>query len=111
MSCLGCRRGYNDHTGTVSFPGGFVMSTEHPADRSLSLSKTAVAPTLEPGDATIKVATSDAREIIEKLPERIGHYRVLRLLGVGGMGAVYLAEQENPRRQVALKVIRSERLS
>src|SRR5262249_49920035 len=30
----------------------------------------------------------------------------LRLLGEGGMGAVYEAEQDNPRRPVALKVIR-----
>ncbi len=41
----------------------------------------------------------------EPIPERIGAYRVVRLLGRGGMGAVYEAEQENPRRRVALKVI------
>jgi hypothetical protein len=36
----------------------------------------------------------------------LGHYRVLRLLGQGGMGTVYEAEQDNPRRRVALKVLR-----
>jgi WD40 repeat protein/predicted Ser/Thr protein kinase len=40
------------------------------------------------------------------IPERVGRYRVLRLLGEGGMGIVYEAEQDNPRRPVALKVIR-----
>src|SRR5262249_38323096 len=40
------------------------------------------------------------------LPARVGRYRILRLLGEGGMGAVYEAEQDNPRRAVALKVIR-----
>jgi serine/threonine protein kinase/tetratricopeptide (TPR) repeat protein len=40
------------------------------------------------------------------LPATIGPYRVLRLLGEGGMGAVYEAEQEFPHRVVALKVIR-----
>ncbi|MCC7387877.1 MAG: serine/threonine protein kinase [Phycisphaerales bacterium] len=40
------------------------------------------------------------------LPERIGRYRVLGRLGLGGMGVVYLAEQDHPRRQVAVKVIR-----
>jgi len=40
------------------------------------------------------------------LPERFGNYRVMRLLGEGGMGIVYEAEQDNPRRVVALKVIR-----
>ena len=39
-------------------------------------------------------------------PETIGEYRILRRIGEGGMGVVYEAEQQNPRRAVALKVIR-----
>ena len=42
----------------------------------------------------------------EPHPARIGHYRIIRLLGEGGMGTVYEAEQEEPRRIVALKVIK-----
>ncbi len=41
------------------------------------------------------------------IPETIGNYRLLDCLGEGGMGTVYLAEQREPYRQVALKVIRS----
>ncbi len=45
---------------------------------------------------------SDAGE-----PEQIGPYALKRLLGAGGMGRVYLAEQEAPvRRTVALKLTR-----
>lgn len=40
------------------------------------------------------------------LPEALGEFRVLGLLGRGGMGAVYLAEQQQPQREVALKVLR-----
>jgi len=39
---------------------------------------------------------------------RLGTYRVIQLLGAGGMGAVFLAEDPVLRRQVALKVINRE---
>jgi non-specific serine/threonine protein kinase/serine/threonine-protein kinase len=41
-------------------------------------------------------------------PEFVGSFRILELLGTGGMGEVYLAEQESPlKRQVALKIIKA----
>lgn len=42
-----------------------------------------------------------------ELPAEIGGYRIVSQIGIGGMGIVYEAEQENPKRTVALKVIRS----
>ena len=38
--------------------------------------------------------------------ETIGPYRINRLIGGGGMGQVYEATQDHPRRKVALKVMR-----
>ncbi len=43
----------------------------------------------------------------ENVPTTIGPYKIIKVIGEGGMGTVFLAEQENPKRQVALKVIQS----
>jgi len=63
---------------------------------------------LDQEDAQSEVApTASLEEIMEKPGGRIGRYKLLSLLGEGGMGMVYLAEQVEPiRRQVALKVIK-----
>ena len=59
---------------------------------------------LEPGNRAV---VSRIQEWVHpQLPKALGHYRIHRLLGEGSMGAVYEAEQEQPRRKVALKVIK-----
>jgi tRNA A-37 threonylcarbamoyl transferase component Bud32 len=40
------------------------------------------------------------------IPDRIGPYRIRSEIASGGMGTVYLAIQEHPRRSVALKVMK-----
>jgi hypothetical protein len=54
-------------------------------------------------------AESSCPEVPEALPPELARherYRVVRLLGVGGMGAVYEAEHRVMQRPVALKVIK-----
>jgi serine/threonine protein kinase len=46
----------------------------------------------------------------DESPQRIGHCLIRQKIGEGGMGVVYLAEQENPRRDVGVKVIRTDLL-
>jgi serine/threonine protein kinase len=45
------------------------------------------------------------------LRQKLGNCELERLLGQGGMGAVYLAQQARPRRTVAVKVLLPELLS
>jgi serine/threonine-protein kinase len=49
--------------------------------------------------------------LLEPEPESVGAYRIVRLLGRGGMGSVYLAERADGQfeHRVALKVLRSDR--
>lgn len=44
----------------------------------------------------------------EEFPENIGPYKVLRELGRGAMGTVYLARQESLSRELAIKVLAAE---
>ncbi len=62
------------------------------------------SPDGEPKAVTLRQTTSDANH---QPGEMIGQYRLISLLGEGGFGVVYLAEQMEPvRRRVALKVIK-----
>ncbi len=55
-------------------------------------------------NAIVAMATSRFDE--SEIPRSIGHYEIARTIGTGGMGVVYEARQERPRRTVTLKVIR-----
>ena len=75
--------------------------------RLLAVSDPRAASPLD-GDPWAELAPPPER--IEPLPAQIGPFRILSQLGRGGMGTVYLAEQEGEgfRRKVALKVVAPE---
>lgn len=65
--------------------------TDHPLDRDLA---------------------ATARDVLPRsMPEFVGPYRMLRLLGEGGMGVVYLAERTDVGGHAALKLLRDAWLS
>ncbi len=108
------------HDGAGSF-------LEHPAPglvsaRSVTSGEGATLPSPEPGESSLRIDektepfgpnafSSDnpvSRPLTEGPGTRIGPYKLLQQIGEGGMGAVFLTEQERPvRRQVALKLIKS----
>ncbi len=59
------------------------------------------APSGPPGQTT-----ETLRDAPIRLPKRVGHYHIKRVLASGGMGTVYEAVQEKPRRVVAIKLMR-----
>ena len=54
------------------------------------------------GEALDQIVSGQPEPLVGRT---IGRYRILDLIDRGGMGAVYRAEQERPRRKVALKLI------
>jgi len=62
-----------------------------------------------PGEQSNQKASSAMpdKSLVERAGTQIGRYKLIRTLGEGGMGIVYLAEQQGSiRRRVALKVIK-----
>ena len=75
-----------------------LPSSEHEETRAMHASPS----TEGAADLTGSPAAAD----LAGMPAEVDGYRLLGVLGQGGMGVVYLAEQKEPRRRVALKVIR-----
>ena len=65
------------------------------------------APCPAPGDGNDLVTMDLSSAPHEGAGSRVGRYKILQVIGEGGFGQVYMAEQEHPvRRRVALKVIK-----
>ena len=60
-------------------------------------------------ESAISASSSGARPLGRLSPgTRIGSFTLVGELGTGGMGVVYTAVQDSPRREVALKLIKAE---
>lgn len=87
-----------------------ALALDHPDHRGaiLGLYEMFAAPGGASLDQAAPPAPSQPQRIDPTLGTTIGPYSVIKALGEGGMGTVYLAEQSEPvRRRVALKVIKA----
>ena len=94
---------------TMSKKSVFDLDPEQ-LNQLLSIGKEPIEPVPQEPSRSPDVGASPTTSLnmfIEKSGDKIGRYKLLSILGEGGMGIVYLAEQEYPiRRKVALKVIK-----
>jgi len=75
-----------------------------PLDAPEGLCPKCLMKAVQPNDVD---ATLEESHLIEGPGTKIGRYELLSLIGEGGMGLVYLAEQKEPvKRRVALKIIK-----
>lgn len=86
----------------VTTPPKAEATVEATTDTEPEATRTQIAEEAAPA-----AAPSESLEPLD-VPEILGGYRVLKRLGQGAMGAVYLAKQLSLNRSVALKTIRSE---
>ncbi len=83
-----------------------LLKAHDQSDSFLDTATLASPPTQHPLDQDVNPAFAP-RPITEGPGTLIGRYKLLQQIGEGGMGIVYMAEQEHPvRRRVALKIIK-----
>jgi len=58
-----------------------------------------------PGELA-SLVSQDSINNLEEPDSKIGRYTIVKHIGDGGMGSVYEAQQENPNRAIAIKVIK-----
>jgi serine/threonine protein kinase len=110
--CAGCRQCLEELAGTISASEVAERLTAHgfeeeaPLKQALATLKTTVRPAARPpGDAAHWFRSFLQPSGNSENLGRLGDYEIVKLLGQGGMGFVFLAFEPALRRQVAIKVL------
>jgi len=91
-----------DHRQDEPTAAGPADETDRPTER---VGSSSVGSAGSAGSDVFWLSHGDAKR---RHPDQIGPYHIVAVLGQGGMGTVYLAHQDEPKRTVALKVIRAD---
>jgi hypothetical protein len=84
-----------------------MLTSQAESDELITRATAGLAGAMVEIQASLRVDGVQKPDLDEVVGTRIDRYKILKRLGDGGCGAVYMAEQELPvRRRVALKVIK-----
>lgn len=87
--------------------GSAATETTRPSQQDFSVDQATIESTPSQG-AGVSNSTKSAAKGSAPLPDRLGGYKIVRELGAGGMGSVYLAKQLSLDRSCALKTIQAQ---
>lgn len=102
--CASCRHQMDSVFGQEEAALALNVRADQRFDGETQLHRVLAAVATDATTRSMKVQRIAAAELLEQL----GHYRIVRLLGQGGMGQVYLADDQHLQRRVALKVIKTQ---
>jgi serine/threonine protein kinase len=87
------------------------VEASEPAEPLVAVAPVAPAASIDASESAASVDASESTSSVDasdSFPDRIGDFHLIRRLGAGSAGVVFLARQESHSRDVALKVLRED---